>query len=62
MFGNLTKQLWAELAKSDVQDKIKEFAIVPVIQQLVKQLMPYIIAICTLFIIIIILLIIVIYN
>jgi len=66
MIKNLTDQLWTEVSKllnrADVQHKIREFAIIPVIQHLIRMLFPYFVTLCVLFGLIIILLIIVIYN
>ena len=66
MLGNLTNQLWAELLESlnkeDVQTKIKDTLILPVIRHLIDGMFNYIVIIVSLFSIIIILLIVVIYN
>lgn len=66
MFDNLADQLWTEilkcLDKPDIQQKIRELAIAPIMKQLVAQIFPYFVAICVLFTLIIVLLIVVIYN
>jgi len=66
MLGSLTNQLWTELLdslnKEDVQMKIKETLILPVIRHLIDGMFNYIVTIVSLFSIIIILLIVVIYN
>lgn len=62
----MLEQLWGEIlnsiSKPDVQHKLREFTIVPVIKELISQMMPYFIGVSILFATIIILLIIVIYN
>lgn len=66
MFDSIADQLWAEIlkcsTKPDIQQKIRELAIIPIMKQLIDQIFPYFIAICVLFTLIIVLLIVVIYN
>jgi len=62
MFNNIADQLWAEIIKcmnkKELQDKVRELAVIPIIKQLIAQIYPYFIVICVLFVLIIILLII----
>ena len=66
MLRTFTNQLWDELImllnKEDVQQKLRESIIMPVIRKLIDEMFNYIVVISVLFLIIIILLIVVIYN